>query len=185
MKNTNKTVVDKKNNNDRSKKMNISVKKYSIKPRFYIFLLAIVVLTIIISINLILSSLKITPVIDSNLDTSHMNVSKYSKQIKEQYETDGEKSKFIEEYNKIQSAVGIYIMDNSTLDQNSFSQIVKKIKSELSKSDWKNLNIEKSTYWSGNWTIDDSGNVKFKFSQKSVEPSWSKDEEVSNIITLN
>ncbi|MNP75467.1 hypothetical protein D3C76_1725310 [compost metagenome] len=76
-------------------------------------------------------------------------------------------------------------MNNSTLDKNSFKDIVKDMKKELSKSEWKLLNLEKSKYWSGNWSLTDEGDVKFKFSKKDIEPDWIKDNDISSMVILN
>lgn len=160
--------------------------KYTFSNKFYI-ILAIVILIIPLSIcgKLILSSVKAKTVFNENMNTTQINISKNAKNIKKQYDLDGQKDKFLTEYNKVQNAVGMYIMNNSTLDESSFKDITQKINNILLKSDWKDLNIEKSTYWSGNWSVDDSGKVNFKFSEKKVEPNWISDSDFEKIIVKN
>ncbi|MCX8075358.1 MAG: hypothetical protein N2749_07230 [Clostridia bacterium] len=154
---------------------------YEIKPRFY----AVIIVIILILVLLIINSVKKDIVIDDSLNVMAINVSKYSDEIKIQYEKTGEKDKFINEYNIVQQSVGMYIMNNSTVDSTSYDNLLKDIKKELKKSDWSKLNMQKSTYWAGNWTVNDEGMVKFKFSSKKVEPDWIRDNDISNMFEYN
>lgn len=174
-------VVKKTNKND-----NKIFKNLTFSNRFYIILAIIVVLIpVLISASIIVSNVKKNETFNDKMDISNIDISKNAKNIKEQYQKQGEEDKFITEYNSVQKATGLYIMNNSTLDDNSFKSIITKLETILSSNDWKDLNIQKSNYWSGNWLIDDKGNVSFKFSQKSIEPNWINDSKVQNMITKN
>lgn len=166
-------------------KKHVNDKRYNISPRVYVIVISIIAIGIIVSLFIIFSSLKRTTTIGENMDASLVDVSKQAVELKTEYEKEGNADKFADEYNKVQNAIGMYILDNSTLDNNSFEKILKELKKIVSKADWSKLNIEKPIYWAGTWLLDDSGNIKFKFKTKTVEPSWIRQDLVSNMIILN
>lgn len=154
--------------------------------KFYVIIVvAFVAILLVIALSIVLSSLKEKPVFNDNMDVTHMNISKNAGNIKNQYQKDGQEQKFLDEYDKIQNAVGSYAIDNTTMDKDSFKDIIKKLNNILSKDDWKDLNIEKPNYWSGKWSADDSAKLKFKFSEKDIEPSWVSDDKISDKVIKN
>ena len=44
--------------------------------------------------------------------------------------------------------------------------------------------MEVPTSWNGKWSVNEKGNVKFKFASKDIEPSWVNDEEEKTKIIL-
>lgn len=118
-------------------------------------------------------------------DISSVNAKKYSNEIMSKYESSEMKTLFIKDHNSVQNAVGMYIMNNSTMEEDSFSSIISKLQKVLKSDDFSSLNIEKPSTWNGDWKIDNDGNVKFKFSIKDIEPSWINDIDVSSKIILN
>ncbi len=160
-------------------------KKYKVSPRFFQILTFLIVVAILISLYMIFSSLKTDVVFDDSLNVKDVNVSKNSEKLYELYSTDGNKDKFVQEYNNIQSAIGIYIMNNSTQEDDSFQNIIKKIKTYISKSEWDKLEVEEPVYFAGTYSIDDSGVLKFKFDSKKIEPTWINDQDVTNMVILN
>lgn len=182
--NANKTNKPIKYNN--KNKMSKKVSTVIFKNRFYIIIVVVFVLIMLsISLKLVLSSIKTQTVFDNNMDVTSVNISKEAQKIKTQYESEGQKDRFVTEYDKIQSAIGAYAIDNTTLDKNSFKDIIKNINNILSKSDWSKLNLEKSNYWAGKWSIDDSAKLSFKFSKKEIEPNWINDQDVADMIVKN
>ena len=116
---------------------------------------------------------------------SSMDASKNVKELLSKYEASGMKEEFINDYNTIQSKVGIYIMNNVTTDNSSFNNIVSDLNNVLKSNDWSKLNLSKNDTWNGTWSLDKEGNLKFKFSLKKVEPSWVNDTELRTKLYLN
>lgn len=150
--------------------------------KFISFIIILVLIVVFIVVLVVSSNSKN---INENTDISKLNSNKYSEKILEEYEKDGKKEQFLKEYDEIQNAVGVYLIENSTLNENSFENIVSDTKKILEKDNWEALNVNKPETWNGTWTLDDSGNVKFQFGKKEIEPSWSKDSEVSSKIIFN
>lgn len=165
-----------KKSNKKNQKIMIKDKK-----RFCIAM-AIVLLLILIIILLVSNGKKDIAKVE---DYSKLNAKKYSDELLEKYNTEESKNKFLDDYDFIQGAVGMYIMNNSTNQPDSFTNIIKDLKEELAKGTWDKLDYERPTFWNGEFSVDDNGIVKFKFSSKSIEPSWVKDEELDGKIILN
>lgn len=181
-KSVNKKKVVKKEVVKKGNKKVASGKKYQIEnlPRFIIA--AIIILVVIIVIFTILGRKE---PIDTNTNISDLNAKKYDKEILAEYEKEGQKLKFIKDQENIQSKIGIYIINNSTIEENSFDEMKTKLETILASNDWKELEIQKPTFWNGTWSLDDKGNVKFKFQVKAIEPSWATDKDMTDIIILN
>ena len=62
---------------------------------------------------------------DSNL--SKLNPKKNSSQLQKKYDTVEMKNLFLSDYTVLQNNIGIYIMNNSTMDSNSFSSLIANI----------------------------------------------------------
>ena len=170
-----KNIVFKKN-----LEISIKGKKYSINIiKFSISILILILLFFVISD--FLGSKKI----NTNTDITKINANKYSKQILAEYEKDGMEQSFLEYYEKLQTAIGMYIFNNSTLDSNSFSDISKTLNEDLKNSKLEKLGMDKSTLWNGNFSIDENGVLKFKFANKGIEPSWIKDDKLQSKVILN
>ena len=103
----------------------------------------------------------------------------------DEYNKEEAKEKFLLDYDLVQGAVGLYIMNNSTLDNNSFESIIGKIREILQKKEWMKLDIEDPNFWNGVWSVTDDGMVKFKFGDENIEPDWIKDEELINKLIIN
>ncbi len=116
---------------------------------------------------------------------SELNASKYSSEIVNLYNRDGQLDLFLTEMNRVQSLVGIYLISNSTLKENSFSDLIKDLNKEINNDNWLKLDSEKSKYYNGKYTIDDTGNLKFKFGNKNMEPNWINNDNISRYVILN
>lgn len=152
-------------------------------PKKFITFLGICVVIIIIIIVVIVMNQKIK--ITEGTHISELNTSKYSKEIKTEYDKEEMKDKFVEEYYMVKNAVGMYIMNHSTLETDSFSKLQTTLNGVLAKNDWSLIEIEKPTLWNGTWTVNESGNVIFQFASKDIEPSWIHDTQVVGTITMN
>lgn len=154
------------------------------KKRFCITIAVIAVL--IVAIILVITNIFNKKVdIDDSTDISKLKVSKYHKEILDIYNQDKMMEKFLSDYDEVQSKVTIYILNNSTLDKDSFKNIIKDLNKIFSKEDYKKIELEIPTTWNGKWSIDDNGMVHFKFANKSIEPTWVDDSLVSSYISLN
>lgn len=178
-----KKIVTSINAKPKFNKDNIKVTKTNIFNKKYVRL-AMVLLVILIVIILITTMNK---KIDINVETniSALDSSKYSFEISSLYNRDGEEDKFLKEMNKIQTLIGTYLITNSTLNQNSFSDLVKKLNDEINNEYSSSLNLTKSIYYNGKYSIDEAGNLKFKFSNKKIEPNWINSDNLERYIIFN
>lgn len=123
---------------------------------------------------------------DSDSNLSKINPKKNSSQLQKKYDTVEMKKLFLSDYTVLQNNIGIYIMNNSTMDSNSFSSLIANINKELKKDTWNLGEIQnKPTSWNGKWFVTEEGILKFSFSNKDIEPSWAKDSDVLEKIDLN
>lgn len=166
--------MEKDTKNNRKSKIVIKDKK-----RFGIMLSILVFIVIILVVIISNSKIKI----DDSTDLSKLDSKKYSKELLEKYNSS--KDKFLEDYEKIQGGVGLYIINNSTLAEDSFNNMYKAITDMFNGNDWSKIEVEKNTYWNGIWSIDEGGIVKFKFGNKDLEPSWIYDEDIAGKVILN
>ena len=105
-------------------------KSYTLdRKKFLIFVFSIVV---IISVIIIVVSLNKKIEINDSTDISKLNATKYCTEIKSEYNKDENKNKFIDDCNKIQEKIGMYIINNSTLDDTSFENLISKLNENLS-----------------------------------------------------
>lgn len=123
---------------------------------------------------------------DSDSNLSKINPKKNSSQLQKKYDTVEMKKLFLSDYTVLQNNIGIYIMNNSTMDSNSFSSLIANINKELKKDTWNLGEIQNNpTSWNGKWFVTEEGILKFSFSNKDIEPSWVKDSDVLEKIDLN
>ena len=123
---------------------------------------------------------------DSDSNLSKINPKKNSSQLQKKYDTVEMKKLFLSDYTVLQNNIGIYIMNNATMDSNSFSILIANINKELKKDTWNLGEIQnKPTSWNGEWFVTEEGILKFSFSNKDIEPSWVKDSDVLEKIDLN
>ncbi len=163
------------------KVIKINNKNYTINlPRFVISFCCII-LVLVIVFNIFGGKKEI----NANTNIDELNAKKYAKQILAEYEKDGQKDKFLQDYEKIQTSVGMYILSNSTLDDDSFTKISNDLNKDLAKDDWKIIDESRPTTWNGKWSINEQGVLKFKFDNKEIEPSWKNDSELSSKLILN
>lgn len=170
--------MDKSTTKTSIKKVNKLIVK---NPKRLLISIAIMLLIIIVVIIIINSKTDLTEV----EDYSKLNSKKYSEELLYKYQSTESKERFLNDYDLVQEAVGLYIINNVTLEQNSLSQIIDKLKKELKKDSWNELGIEKPTFWNGTFDVTDEGIITFKFASESIEPTWINDDELSNKIVYN
>ncbi|MDD3303656.1 MAG: hypothetical protein PHP54_01925 [Clostridia bacterium] len=151
--------------------------------KFVTFMISLIIIAFIVVLVVLLNNKVVE--IDENTNISELNIKKYSSAIKEEYELEGKKDKFIEDSFAVQNAVGVYLLENSTVEDGSFNELLEKINKILDKKDWSEMKGSLPTYWNGKWSVNDKGNVKFKFASKEIEPSWVSDIDAKVFIELN
>jgi len=167
----------------KEKKKRIKIGNFVIKDMKKFLTLVAILLLIIILICILISI-----IVNSGNDEktlSSLDAKKNVKEVSSKYESSEMKQVFLDDYNKIQSSVGVYIMNNVTTDSNSFNTIVNEINSILKSNNWEKLSITKNDTWNGTFSLDKEGVLKFKFSLKAIEPSWVNDSEIKNKLYLN
>lgn len=147
--------------------------------------LKVATLLIILSVIIVYTNSNKREVVDASSDISTLSAGKYSSEIVSLYNRDGEQDAFLKEMNRVQSLVGTYVISNSTLKEDSFSNLIKTLNKEINENSWTELKSEKSKYYNGKYTIDENGNLKFKFASKQIEPLWINNKDVSKYIILN
>jgi len=145
--------------------------------------IAALFIVFLIIIFIVISNKKVD--INANSNISKLDADKYSVEIINLYNGTNQLDKFTVEMNRVQNLIGTYLISNSTLKENSFSELVKTLNSEINKDKWVKLSSEKSIYYNGKYTIDNNGNLKFKFESKKIEPNWINNESIARYITLN
>lgn len=183
--NINATIKSKQGKTSSREKIIMAERKSIIVNKFKKNILKVTPVLLILVIVLIYANSNKKLEINENSDISNLNASKYKNEIVELYNRNDQLDKFLTEMSRVQTLVGTYVITNSTLNENSFSELVKTLNNEINNDKWVKLDSEKSNYYNGKYTIDDNGNVKFKFETKEIEPSWINSENISRYITLN
>ena len=140
----------------------------------------IVVIACVIIINIV-NSIKWIPDINK-VDISAINPNTYSNEILEKYNQDSEKEKFEEYIVKLEENIAIYILNNTTVKDDSFKKLVDDAEKIINSNNWTKLNIKKDEYYNGKYFLDENGKLKFRFEIKEIEPNWAKD---SKYVILN
>jgi|GEM_PF-1945909 len=180
------TTIKSNNRKTNSRKKIIMAEKRSIianklkKDILKIVALLFILLIVIIYIN---SNKKLN--IDENSNISKLDTNKYSSEIINLYNRDSQLDKFSLEMDRVQTLIGTYVISNSTLKENSFSELIKTLNNEINNNKWVKLASQKSSYYSGKYSIDENGYLKFKFDSKKIEPNWINNEKISRYIILN
>lgn len=158
-------------------------KKYTLdRKKFLIF---IVILVILISCIIIIISFNKKIEINNATNISKLNSNKYYKEILEEYNKVESKDKFLNDYNNIQNDIGIYIINNSTINDSSFENLISEINDALTKNDFEKFGIDTPTFWNGKWSVNEKGKLRFKFQNKKIEPVWVDSEELNEIVIKN
>lgn len=160
-----------------------SKKTYTLDRNKFLIFAGIIVLVIAIVIIIIAANRKVN--INSETDISKLNADKYSSQIVSMYNSEGMKEKFLNEYNEMQNKIAIYVLNNTTSDENSFKNLVKEVNSMLQNNKTDKLEITIPDFWNGKWSLDEKAKLKFRFDNSKIEPSWISDESVKGVIIKN
>ena len=161
-----------------NKKSGLKIKN---KKRFFTFITVLLLIIIVCIIAICNRKIKI----DESTDMSALNAKKYETELLEKYQGEDAKERFVQDIYNIQEKVGMYILENSTLDENSFSNIIDTLNKEFASNNFEIIEMEKPTFWNGTWNVDIDGNITFKFADKSIEPSWINDDDIAGRVIKN
>lgn len=158
-------------------------KKYTLDKKK--FLLFVGILVILISCIIVIISFNKKVEINDATDISRLNANKYYEEIQAEYNKVESKDKFLNDYNNIQNSIGVYIINNSTISDSSFENLISEINDSLSKNNFEKFELDVPTFWNGKWSVNEKGKLRFKFQNKKIEPIWIDSEELINIIDKN
>lgn len=158
-------------------------KKYTLDKKK--FLLFVGILVILISCIIVIISFNKKVEINDATDISRLNANKYYEEIQAEYNKVESKDKFLNDYNNIQNSIGVYIINNSTISDSSFENLISEINDSLSKNNFEKFELDIPTFWNGKWSVNEKGKLRFKFQNKKIEPIWIDSEELINIIDKN
>ena len=149
------------------------------------FIIFVGIIVLIISIVIIIIAVNKKVDINDNTDISKLNADKYSSQIVSMYNANGIKEKFLADYNEMQNKIVIYVINNTTNETNSFSNIVKEVNNMLDSKKTDKLELTIPHFWNGKWFVDEKAKLKFRFENSKIEPNWIEDDDVKSIIIKN
>ena len=150
-----------------------------------ILLIVLLMVIMFFVITLVKVSNKPKIVLDDTTILTTLNINEYSLEIVAMYNREGQLELFKNEMDRIQNIIGKYIIENMTISDEAQKELIKGINKELKKDTWKEILNNKSTYYVGDYSVDENGNLKFKFKIKEIEPTWINDASISKYIILN
>lgn len=152
------------------------------EKRFILIIFSAIAVTVIISTFVCIN-------VFSNNKYSLEDNENYSEEnalmVKQLYDTSDMEEEFVKTYEEISSVLSSKLLDGSITDEQSLLGEIKYINAVLLSNDWNSLNVVKPVKWLGTWYLDSNGFLKFRFSNKSIEPSWINNKSVSEYIVLN
>ncbi len=164
------------------KNRNVTTKKGQIARALIIFTIT---MTLFIALTVIISNMKSTDTFSSpdNTKSKYLN-EKNSSKIKETYNTSENKDKFLILVKDMEIRIVNHYINNIT-KTNSEAVVFEKLNTEFKQKNWKTIDMKEPSQWIGEWSVDKTGAIKFKFLNKQMEPDWMNDQDVSKYIIKN
>ena len=149
------------------------------KP-IYVFALILIAI-IIVAISVVVSQYnKNKPIVpDKSMEVLSSND---MLKIKQAYNTQEKKQEFITICKTIELAVANKLLDGTVTNDSELASAIENINNMFKTDDWSELGLESSTYWMGEWKLDDKGMITFTFQTDNIKPDWSQDEDVEIYI---
>lgn len=145
----------------------------------------LIILVIFIAIIILIICIPNSGEFLPNVNKSRYRNGKNAEELKQVYEQEGNKEKFLLDVANVQNAVSMALLTEDVVDEKSMNERVKEINKELKQNDWEMLGIDVPTFWVGIWSINKKGTVKFTFLNKESLPNWAYEEDVKNHIILD
>ncbi len=181
-KSTNKTTQNKSNMNIKPNlKNNIKLGNITVDKKKISIFIGIIVLLIVLLVIFLNKGVKI----NEETDISKLDAKKNSEQISQKYNEEGMKAQFLVDYDAVQTASAMYMLNNMSSESSSLDSILSTLKDDLKKEKFEVLDTQRPNIWNGDWSINQEGTIKFKFKTKSIEPIWINDQDLVNKIILN
>lgn len=162
----------------------MKMNKYKIEnPKKFIISISVVIIAAVLLIVGITSIVNKKEFIPSN-ESAKMQTIFSKKKILKEYNKEESKTEFINLTIDMQEKISMWLLSNLTKDKNSFDQRLEEINKELKKHNYEKYNINpvKVDYWIGEFSLDKTGKLVFKFKTDSIKPKWVTDDNVKNII---
>lgn len=144
---------------------------------FAVILIAIVTIAISVVVSVYNKNKPIVPNKDIEVISSNDML-----KIKTLYEAEDKKSEFLDLCSKIELAVANKLLDGTVTNEEQLKKAINKINSMFLTDDWTYIGLEASTYWMGNWQLNNKGGVIFEFQDENIKPSWAQDKDVKKYI---
>lgn len=160
----------------------VTTKKGQKVRNIIIFLISI---SLIIALILVINNISKSDTFNSpdNTKAKYLNV-KNSVKIKETYSTKENKEQFLNLAKDIELKVANYYINTTTSEQN-FDLALDNLNKEFKDTEWKTIGMKDPKEWIGEWNVDKTGAIKFKFLNQQMEPNWINDIDVSKYIIKN
>lgn len=162
-------------------KNNIKLGDFTIEKKKISIFIAIIFFCVILIVMFLNKSVNI----DEKTDISKLDAKKNSNQIVQKYNEEGMKAQFLVDYDAVQTASAMYMLNNMSSESNSLDSILSTLKEDLKKSKFEVLDTQRPSIWNGDWSINQEGTIKFKFKTKTIEPIWINDQDVISKVILN
>lgn len=153
--------------------------------KIYIFVILFVVLAAVVTgVFFVIKNIEEKTPFVPNSDAQMKNVKKYEIKILEEYSKEGKKEQFLKLCEEMQQKSLAYVLENVTENADSYNTNLKTVQEIYRKKEFSKLNInyDNVNYWVGTWSVDEKGNVKFKFADNSIKPSWTADNNINSYI---
>ena len=158
--------------------------KYKIgDPKKFIISITIIVIILFVLTILVTSLLTKKDFVPSNKNSKTQTIFS-KKKILSEYNKEGSKDEFVNLAIEMQEKISMWLLSNVTEDKNSFEQRVEETNKELKKHQYEKFNINpiKVDYWIGDFSLDKTGKLTFKFATDSIKPKWVTDNDIKDII---
>lgn len=158
--------------------------KYKIEdPKKFIIAISLTIILIIALIFVFINGVKNKNFIPSN-NSAKTQTMFSKKNILKAYNTEKSKEEFLNLSIEMQEKISMWLLSNVTKEKDSFDKGVQEINKELKKHHYEKYNIDpkRVDFWIGDYSLDKTGKLTFKFSKESIKPNWVKDENIKNIV---
>lgn len=144
---------------------------------FAVILIAIIIIAISVVVSVYNKNKPIVP--DKDIEVVSSND---MAKIKTAYETEGKKQEFLNICKDIELAVANRLLDGTVTNDDELAQAIVRINNVLKSADWSYLGLNTSTYWMGDWSVDEKGSITFTFQSENMKPDWVQAEDVKEYI---
>lgn len=152
-----------------------------LKNKPLIIFITILIAIIIIAISVVVSVYnKNKPIVPDN--SVEVVSSNDMQKIKKTYESEGKKEEFLKVCSDIELAIANKFLNGTITNDDELAKEIEKINGVLKSKDWSYIGVKHTSYWMGDWQLDEKGSLTFTFSNTDIKPSWAQDSDVNKYI---